>query len=141
MRILILICALALTLLAGCVAGQSTAAENTDCTFTGQEWVAESILGSPVIDRSHSAIRFADDGTVSGNGGCNVFSGKYTEKDGVITFGPLAVTRRACIPGLDDQERRFLSSLGQPLTVECRNRLLVLKAEDGTESVFAVQNK
>ncbi len=50
-------------------------------------------------------------GQVSGNAGCNNFSGGYSTKSSVLTFGALASTRKACAPAIMEQENLFLKRL------------------------------
>jgi heat shock protein HslJ len=62
-------------------------------------------------------VRFADDGTVSGDTGCNTFSGGYTADGQTLDVGPLASTRRACSPeSVMDQEAAILAALDSATT-------------------------
>ncbi|WP_319542621.1 META domain-containing protein [uncultured Pseudodesulfovibrio sp.] len=108
--------------------------------LTGNVWVAEYILGKPVIDMTHSSIEFGEDGTVRGLAGCNSYHGSYTLNGSVVAFGPMAATMRACVDAISDQEMRFFQSLTQPQTVKFKDGLLLLIAEDGKISKFATQN-
>jgi len=108
--------------------------------LTGKVWVAEYILGKPVIDMTHSSIEFGEDGAVGGLGGCNSYHGSYTLEGNVVSFGPMAATMRACVEAISDQEMRFFQSLAQPQTVKFKDGLLLLIAEDGKISKFAVQD-
>ncbi len=72
-------------------------------------WRVTSIGGMPVVDRSTPYIMFARNGQVSGNTGCNSFSGNYTIDQGSIAMGNLAATSRACVPALMDQQARFMA--------------------------------
>lgn len=74
-------------------------------------WLAEDILGGGVLDNAQTTIEIAADGTVSGNGGCNRFSGKATIDAEKITFGALASTRMACAEALMNQETKFHDAL------------------------------
>lgn len=74
-------------------------------------WLAEDIGGHGVLDNAQSLLQLAEDGTVSGSGGCNRMTGKAVIEGGAISFGPLAATRRACLPALGDQEARFFAAL------------------------------
>jgi heat shock protein HslJ len=56
-----------------------------------------------------ASIRF-DDGVVSGNTGCNGFSGPYTSDADALTIGDLAVTAMACEP-TSAQEPAILAGL------------------------------
>jgi len=113
--------ALALT---SCQAEQEVAAEGAD--LAGTAWVAESIAGLEVIGEPQSFIRFDDDRRVSGNAGCNGFTGTYETQGDRLIMGPLAVTRRACGGVVDDQERRFLAALSGVDRYEIEDDLLLL---------------
>jgi polar amino acid transport system substrate-binding protein len=54
-----------------------------------------------------------NNGALSGNGGCNSYSGSYTATDGTITVGPLAVTMMMCIEpeGVAEQEATYLAAV------------------------------
>lgn len=52
------------------------------------------------------------DSTVTGNGGCNIFRGKYSlRKDNVIFFGEIVRTNIAC-PDID-LERKYIDALAK----------------------------
>ncbi|MBJ6373139.1 META domain-containing protein [Sedimentitalea arenosa] len=95
---------------------------STECTretagLTGGSWRVEDINNAGVIDNSQTSLSFSEDGTVSGRAGCNQYSGSYTREGDRLTFGPLAVTQRACLPALADQERKFLDAVSGPMTI------------------------
>jgi heat shock protein HslJ len=81
----------------GCGDGGSTsgaAAEGTE--LAGTHWALDvSSLGVSDASSVSSWIGFSRD-RVSGNDGCNAFSGSYQEDGAQLTFGPLAGTRMAC---------------------------------------------
>jgi len=139
-----IICALLLAafLVSACAGKQGDAAmgEDLKAAFVDKEWVAEYILGAPVIDMSHSSIKFQDDGTATGSGGCNSYSGSYTLEGDVVSFGPMATTMMMCGGAIDDQEMRFFQSLAAPLTVKIENGMLYLSPAEGKSSIFGVQN-
>ena len=86
---------------------------------------AEAIVGSWTVTSYYSgdAIRsvagdatltadFADDGTLSGNAGCNNYNGPYEIDGDTISIGPLAGTKMACTSEeLSKQEADFLAAL------------------------------
>ena len=96
--------------------------------LSGTVWLVEDIAGRGVIDNAQATIRFEADARVSGRTGCNRFNGTATIEGNKVTFGPLATTRRACVPALMDQEKRFLKAVGEvrSFTVD-ENGLLHLK--------------
>jgi putative lipoprotein len=96
-------------------------------------WVAEDIGGRGVIDIAQSTITFAADGSASGSGGCNSFSGRATVDGDHIQIGPLAATQRACAPALGDQEQKFFNALAnaRSFDIDEGTQKLVLKDESG----------
>jgi heat shock protein HslJ len=81
--------------------------------FTGTEWRASDLNGVPVGGGSIPTLRLDSGKQVSGNAGCNRFSGTYElMRDEGIRFSSLTTTRMACAPEVMDQEQRYLSILG-----------------------------
>ena len=76
------------------------------------DWRASDINGVAVLPNSLVTLRLQGGESVSGNAGCNNFTGQYRlmSKEG-IRFSALTTTRKACPPEIMDQERRFLSIL------------------------------
>jgi heat shock protein HslJ len=66
----------------------------------GTSWtlVSYGIVDNPTPATAgiHTSLIFSTDGQVSGNLGCNSFSGNYEVKAGKLVFGPLASTLMAC---------------------------------------------
>jgi heat shock protein HslJ len=66
----------------------------------GTTWTLVSYGGledqTPAAAGIQTSLIFAADGQVSGNLGCNGFSGNYKVRDGKLVFGPLASTLMAC---------------------------------------------
>lgn len=74
--------------------------------------------------------------TVSGNGGCNQYTGPYEAKGTSITIGPLATTLRACAdPAVDQQERDFLAALELARSFTLDGGNLTLLRDGGTIAV------
>lgn len=90
---------------------QRTAAQTSEASTPSGRWLAELIRNGGVIDNLQSTIEIARDGTITGNGGCNGFSGKAIITAGEIKCGPLAATKMACAPAVMDQETRLLGAL------------------------------
>jgi heat shock protein HslJ len=111
-RIAVLLC-----LLAGACTSQTTVQDNgpmnDNSTLQGTAWWVEDIAGKGVIDRSHTTIKFLEEGKVSGDTGCNRYFGSYEITGETLTFGPLASTRRACAESLMNQEMAFLETMAQ----------------------------
>jgi heat shock protein HslJ len=74
--------------------------KKTSADLSGTSWTLVSYgpTGSqtPAAPGIKTSLNFGNDGQVSGNVGCNGFSGSYEVKGGTIVFGPLAATLMAC---------------------------------------------
>jgi heat shock protein HslJ len=88
-----------------------------------------------VVSGSELTADFGTDGPVSGNAGCNTYRGSWTDDDGAITIGPLAVTMMACSDqALSAQETAFLKALESSVKaqVEGSEATLTNKADQMT---------
>ena len=102
----------------------------------GARWVVERIGAQRATVRPAPAVTFGLDNTVSGTGGCNVFSSTYALDGEKLTVAPIAGTLRACEPGLMEQERRFMAQLGRVVSLRIGEAgRLVLRTGDGTELI------
>ncbi len=81
--------------------------------------------------------KFEGDG-VSGNSGCNTYSGAVVIDGEAITIGPLASTRRACAdPAIQDQEQHYLAALELARTYRVTGpRLELFRADGGIAATF-----
>ena len=99
------------------------------------DWVVTSFytgdaLVSPVQGSTLTA-KF-DAKQISGEAGCNSFSGEYTVKGDTISIGTLASTLRACAdPAVDAQEAKYLQALALAKTFTVTGNRLDLFREDG----------
>jgi heat shock protein HslJ len=99
------------------------------------DWVVTSFytgdaLQSPVVGSTLTA-KF-EGKQVSGESGCNSFSGEYTVDGDAIAIGPLASTLRACAdPAVDEQEAEYLQALALAKTFTVTGDRLDLFREDG----------
>ena len=78
-----------------------------------------------------SASATFDDGTVSGNAGCNDYTGTYTVAGDKLTIGPLAATKKACGPAETVVETAFLTAMGRVATFTVNGSSLELKTAEG----------
>ncbi len=100
----------------------------------GPTWRAEAIMGS-AADKAASTIRIADDGRVSGSGGCNRIMGSATITGGNIAFGGMGSTRMACAQPVMEQERNFLEALSAARSFRIADGRLTLLDAAGAERV------
>lgn len=96
-------------------------------------WLAEDIRGGGVIDRLQTVLEIAEDGRVSGTGGCNRIIGMATISDEGVEFGPIAATQMACMPAAMEQEAKFLAALREVRAwrIDPERNKLTLLDEDG----------
>jgi heat shock protein HslJ len=109
LSILTIICATAM-ILPACASIVSQASQPN---LAGTLWTLISYGNvadqSPVVFGVPTWVIFASDGQVSGNLGCNGFSGNYKVKDGKLKFGALASTLMACLnPQMVQEGSAFL---------------------------------
>jgi heat shock protein HslJ len=104
------------------------------------EWVVEDINQGGVIDRSRVTLNFGNDRRVSGLASCNNYTGAYTVAGSSLTVSQLVSTRKACIPGLGEQETRFLQTLENVSGFELSDTgALVLKTDSGDNVTARLQ--
>ncbi|MEJ2535190.1 MAG: META domain-containing protein [Gammaproteobacteria bacterium] len=141
-RTSILLFLTAVTLLLAAHIADATASEvpMENDLLTGTEWWVEDIGGGGVIDNSHTTVRFVEAGRVAGDTGCNRYMGSYEMDETALKFGPLAGTRRACIPALMDQEAKFYAAMARVTTWEvAETGLLHLRDADGETVIRAAR--
>lgn len=110
----------------------SASAQGAGTSVDGTAWLVEDIAGRGVIDRAQTTISFDAPGRVSGSTGCNRYTGVATREGEALRFGPLATTRRACVPALMDQEQKFLRAMQDVRSyVVATNGLLHLRGANG----------
>ncbi len=85
-----------------------------------------------VLEGSTITADFGEDGTLSGNSGCNNYKGSYTVTGNQIKIGPLASTRMACSDpaGVMEQEAQYLAALETAATYQIEGTTLELRTSD-----------
>jgi heat shock protein HslJ len=94
----------------GAGGGASATAPLTNPDLVGTDWALGDLPGQVLAD-VRPTIAFSGDGTVSGSGGCNTFSGSYTVDGSNLTFGPLVSTQKACEDAISNLEAAYLAAL------------------------------
>ena len=108
---------------------------------TGKYWKLTELEGAAVIVASNAQephLRLAaENARVAGSTGCNSFSGTFERSGNTIRFGPLAMTRMACIdPAMNRQEQNFVRVLESVNRFSVRNDSLTLFARDQPAARF-----
>ena len=129
---------LLLALLAITSFANATEVDMSDFELTGSEWWVEDIDGKGVIDRSHTTLHFLEQGAAAGDTGCNRYRGSAEISGASISFGPMAGTRKACVPALMDQETKFYQAIAKVVSWEVPDTgLLHLQDTDGNTVIRA----
>ena len=81
-----------------------------------------------------------DQSQISGNGGCNAYSGPYWVSGTNIAIGPLAANQMMCgEAGVMDQEQQLLAALQSAATYKLDGSRLELRRADGALAVLFVR--
>ena len=108
-------------------AGVPAQAQGGGAPLAGTSWRLVELNGQPVAGTEPLTLSFGTEGQVSGYGGCNQFSGPYTQSGASLRFGPLASTRRACLePALSEQETAYFAALESTTRYSIEGGQLVL---------------
>jgi heat shock protein HslJ len=102
----------------------------------GKQAVVSVITGSTIT------LNFTGETQVSGNAGCNTYSGGYSATGSTISIGELASTMMACIEpeGVSDQESLYLKALKNSTTFKIENNSLVMRDDSGAMQVTAARD-
>lgn len=107
-------------------------------SLTGTNWVATSYNNGneavvSLIADSTITADFGEDGTLSGNAGCNQYTTSYTVDGDAITIQPAASTMMFCESpeGVMDQETLYLQALSTAATYQIDGTTLTLRTAEG----------
>lgn len=100
----------------------------------GTRWNVVEIDGRKPVGTSALTAEFAVDGRISGDSGCNSFTGPYIQDGSKVNIGELLSTRRACAEAdRQAQETRVLAILQGEVTMRQQERReLIVRGNDGT---------
>lgn len=94
--------------------------------------VDEPPLGPPAEQAAPAHLLLhAEDGRLTGSGGCNRLAGQYRLEGGRISFTALSATLRLCLNG-GQSETAFFDRLPRVASYRQQGRALELRGEDGT---------
>lgn len=110
---------------------QSQDLAGSDWQVTSYNNGKQAVVG--VLAGTTLTASFGQDGTLSGNSGCNTYSGPYKVDPNQITIGPLASTMMMCSEpaGVMEQEAQYLAALKSAATYHVEGDVLELRAQDG----------
>jgi len=110
--------------------------------LTGTSWTLETfeetqgtgeaatVSGTPVLNNAPITLQIKDD-QASGSAGCNRYTGQVTLGEGKLSFGPMALTRKACSEEVNRQEQRYAKALASVARYEIAGERLWLSDADG----------
>jgi heat shock protein HslJ len=123
---------------------QVVAAARIPITLTGTLWKVtnynngkQAVVG--LVTGTDISLRFGADGQVSGNSGCNTYSGGFESSGDKLKVGPLASTRLFCDKpaGVMEQEQQYLAALQNAATYEIIDDRLTIRDASGAMQVIA----
>jgi putative lipoprotein len=122
----------------------SACASGTDTPDLGDtQWKLESygpaVAQIPAAEGIETSLQFGVDGQVSGNMGCNSFSGEFSQEGNQITFGFIASTLRACPDPQMNQEGIFFSIMSGTVDFRLEGDRLTIDAIEGNQIVLSRQ--
>jgi heat shock protein HslJ len=99
-----------LAVVGACSAGAPAASPSPSgpSPLVGTSWNL-TMLGN-AAPTSSATLTFTDD-NAGGLAGCNTFTASYTADASALKFGPIAMTRMACEPGVSAFESAYVSAL------------------------------
>jgi heat shock protein HslJ len=113
--------------------------EPADALIGAWKLTAYGPVNAPIsaLEGVEAQLMFNADGTLTGNSGCNGYSGSYTVEGNQITFRPIVSTRMLCDKALMEQETAIHQVLtgtasfkiqGNQLTLTNSDRMLAFTA-------------
>lgn len=107
-----------------------------DRPLTGTVWSVESLISDDAVSSTPSgaeaSLTFREDGTLEVDAGCNHGSGTWSQEEGTLIVGPVALTRMACQGARAELEAAVTEVLGSgELQVQIQADRLTLTGEDG----------
>jgi heat shock protein HslJ len=110
-RVSTLIVACLITVACSAGAGGSPGDGPRDVGLANTSWTVTSLAGVPTVGPARPTMMFSADGRVSGNSGCNQYSGTYRTDGSSINITNLASTMMMCAGPGADVEALFLKGL------------------------------
>ncbi len=122
-------------------AGTTLLVYEADPTTLVGSWVATGVNnGADAVETNAQTegltATFAEDGSLSGSGGCNTFNAGYTVEgaDGLV-IGPIASTKMACPDEIMEAEGAYFAALENVATYSVSGGTLTLRDADGATQV------
>lgn len=111
--------------------------EVTLSDVAGRDWMIARLNGKPVMTSAPIVLRFDENGQISGNASCNAYTASGTIEDSILTIGPIALTRKACMPKVMEQEAFFLDLMENVSQMQIDETGLLTMTSDWGETLTA----
>ena len=118
----------------------SSSALPTHESLPGQ-WLVKTIQDKPVMVNSNARLNFDQQNRLSGSASCNNISSSYSSQNNSLNIGPMAMTRKMCLPALMAQESRLLQALGKVKRFQLNNGELSMYDQQGRLQIKAKRTK
>jgi len=121
------------------------AAQKPDLPLAGTDWVLDGYSTggdavSSLVNGTTISAKFAPDGNVTGNAGCNHYGGQYILDGANLSVSSLYSTLMYCgEPGVMEQEAKYLDLLANVSSYRVEGDRLTLLDETGAGLLFFVQ--
>ncbi len=97
----------------GCAQLMPPKTDNPEGLLADTEWQLQTLGSQGALEAAQPTLAFGQANTISGTGSCNRFTGTATVSGKSMAISPLAATRMACTPALDQQETLYFKALQQ----------------------------
>lgn len=94
-------------------------------------WITERIQGHKVHAKVQSTLDIAQDGKISGSGGCNRYMGGMEIKGDKVKVQPVGATLMACPPPMMQQDSKFHAALNLVTSWKLsKNKLILIDSKN-----------
>ncbi len=104
----------------------------TTWTLTTLALPDSDAVGS-VIAGTEVTLVLAEDGSFTGNGGCNQLNGTYAVEGDTLALSSIASTKMTCGADVDEQEQAYIASLEATDSYAVAGNQLALQDVDGAD--------
>jgi len=128
------------------VVGALTACAAAVPAFEDKQWLLESYgaegdIQDILTDTQVSAVFDSTERSISGSAGCNSYFAGYQADGNLLTVSAIANTEMYCLQpaGVMEQEREYLTLLGQAVTIEVEDNRLTIFTAGNRILIFSAQ--
>lgn len=106
--------------------------EEAQAALRANAWELVQLPGISTLPGSERPfLEFGEDGRATGYSGCNQMGGAYDVDGTSLTFGPMVMTRRACLDNRQEVENTFARAIEATARLRVQDGALSLLGEDG----------